>query len=137
MAGLRDRNRAGVKRVALIFVRAAVLSLALPVASGAQSGSFEQPPLVGYTRCGINFAGEDTWEIVTSDSGANLAVWARGGLSCQAARRNAKRVRFTRAGEPRVTGYHCRSLRRALEYEVESCIKRDGSGRGFRMAGGA
>jgi hypothetical protein len=128
----------GVLRLAMrTFVVVLLLALVLPLAAAAQGGSTEQPPLVGYTRCGINFAGEDTWEIVTDTSGANLAVWSRGGLSCQAARRNAKRVRFNRSGAPVLAGYRCRSLRRALEYEVDRCIKRDGSGRGFRMAGGA
>jgi hypothetical protein len=130
--------RPGVVRLVMrTFVVVLLLSLVLPLAAAAQGGSTEQPPLVGYTRCGINFAGEDTWEIVTDNSGANLAVWSRGGLSCQAARRNAKRVRFNRSGAPVLAGYRCRSLRRALEYEVDRCIKRDGSGRGFRMAGGA
>jgi hypothetical protein len=115
----------------------ALVCLVLPLAAAAQGGSTEQPPLVGYTRCGINFVGEDMWEIVTENSGASLAVWARGGLRCPAARRNAKRVRFNRAGAPVLEGYRCRSLRRALEYEVDRCIKRDGSGRGFRLAGGA
>jgi hypothetical protein len=103
-------------------------------ASVARAGD-EQPILRGYTRCGIQLAGEDTWHLDFGEGGALTMAWAKGGLSCTAARRNTLRVLNSRF--LRLPGYRCVRLRSGLELLSGRCTKRDGSGRAFRFLTGA
>ena len=106
----------------------AVCALAL-LAEPAGAGD-DQPILRGYTRCGIQLAGEDSWHLDFGSGGAFVAAWARGGLSCTAARRNTLRV--LRSQRLRLPGYRCITLRSGVEFLSLRCTKRDGSGRAFR-----
>jgi len=103
-------------------------------AAVARAGD-EQPVLPGYTRCGIQLAGEHTWHLDVGEGGALTMAWTKGGLSCTAARRNTLRVLNSRF--LRLPGYRCVRLRSGLELLSGRCTKRDRSGRAFRFLTGA
>lgn len=92
------------------------------------------PP--GYEFCGWQDFAAGGWALEWSEdlAGAYLVAFADG-ISCSAARKNVKRVRF-RKSRPYRAGYRCQTLRQAHEFLDVRCTKLGGSGK-FRYQTGA
>jgi hypothetical protein len=99
---------------------------AVPAAFAADRdpGEFTPP---GYEFCGWQDFADGGWAMEWSDdlSGAYLVAFADG-ISCQAARKNIKRVHHRRSG-PYRAGYKCQTLTSAHEFLDVRCVKRNGN----------
>jgi len=93
----------------------------------------------GYEFCGWQDFVNGGWAMEWSEdlSGAYLVAFADG-ISCAAARRNIRRVRYSKVApyRPIRPGYRCRTLESAHEYSDVRCVRRGGS-RKFRFQTGA
>ncbi len=95
------------------------------------------PP--GYEFCGWQDLVNGGWAMEWSDdlAGVYLIAFADG-MSCTAARRNIRRVRYSKTPpyRPIREGYRCRTLKSAHEYSDVRCVRLGGS-RKFRFQTGA
>lgn len=93
----------------------------------------------GYEFCGWQDFAYGGWEMEWSEElrGVYLVAFADG-MSCAAARRNIKRMRYSKHApfRPLRTGYRCRTLQSGHEYSDVRCVKLGGS-RKFRFQTGA
>lgn len=117
---------------------AITVALVLLLGWGAPTAAAQDP---GDEPAGYEFCGWSDFDGGWSDSppdGAYVVLFARG-MSCTAARRNYRRVRYTRSPpyRPVRTGYRCRTLESAYEFSDVRCTKRGRSSVAFRWRTGA
>lgn len=93
-------GRSAVRRSWLVVLGVAVA--ALLCASSTSAAPPKGPPFAGSKRC----AGQ----LTTSSGAQGFDMKAKGG-TCRRARLVVARVRSTRTGDARVSGYRCRALR--------------------------
>ena len=130
----------GLRKITAI---AAAAMAAAAMAPGAASADYTEPETFtppGYDFCGWKNYEYGGWDMEWDDSlqGISLIAYADG-MSCQAARRNVRRVHYVRVGNsyrPARSGYRCVQLTQALEYSDVRCTKVGGS-RKFRFQSGA
>ena len=92
----------------------------------------------GYEFCGWQDFANGDWAMEWSEElrGVYLVAFADG-MSCTQARRNIKRVRYSKETRaPIRAGYRCRTLVRGHEYSDVRCVKTGGA-RKFRFRTGA
>lgn len=124
----------GVRRSIVVLL--CVLASA-PVAKAADPDPAEFTPR-GYEFCGWQDFASGGWAMEWSEElrGVYLVAFADG-MSCTAARRNIKRVRYsTKTRAPVRAGYRCRTLVSEHEYSDVRCVKTGGT-RKFRFQTGA
>ncbi len=117
-------------------VASVILALAFPSMANAADPDPEEFTPTGYEFCGWQDFANGGWAMEWSEdlAGAYLVAFTRG-MSCHAARRNVKRVRFSN-NRPIRAGYRCRTLGSGHEFLDVRCIKKGGS-RKFRYQTGA
>jgi hypothetical protein len=128
-------------RTLVLFVVAILGSLSSAAIATAQTSDPDPadftPP--GYEFCGWKDFQNHRWTMEWDDSltGASFVVFADG-MSCDAARHNANRVRYRRSDgyKPRREGYTCKTIESGYEYSDVRCTKVNGTRR-FRFQTGA
>jgi len=125
-----------MRRLAVAVLFCAV---AFPRAAHAVAPDPEKFTPPGYDFCGWQDFANGGWTMEWTEdlAGAYLVAFADN-MSCQAARRNVKRVRFAKSPpfRPLRPGYRCQTLESAHEYSDVRCVKKGGS-RKFRYQTGA
>ncbi len=123
----------------LAVVVALVSLFGLPCAAIAADPDPDEFTPQGYEFCGWQDFARGGWTMEWSEDlrGAYLVAFADG-MSCRAARRNVKSVRYTKTPpyRPLRSGYRCRTLESGYEYSDVRCVKQGGS-RKFRYQTGA
>jgi len=125
-----------VRRFALVVLFCVV---AFPSAANAADPDPAEFTPHGYEFCGWQDYANGGWAMEWSDdlAGVYLVAFAHG-MSCRAARRNIKRVRYSKVPpyRPLRAGYRCRTLESAHEYSDIRCVKK-GASRKFRFQTGS
>jgi len=125
----------GVKRSVAVVL---FCVLAFPSAANAADPDPDEFTPSGYEFCGWQDFANGGWAMEWNDdlAGAYLVAFTHG-MSCPAARRNIRRIRFSKSsGRPIRPGYRCRTLESAHEYLDVRCVKKGGT-RKFRYQTGA
>ncbi len=135
----RWRDRLRGSRSARVVVASVVLSLGVPGIASAQDPDPDEFTPPGYEFCGWKDYANGGWAMEWSDdlAGAYTVAFADG-MSCQAARRNVTRTKYTRNApyRPYRTGYTCKQLKVAHEFADVRCVKRGSTGK-FRFQTGS
>ena len=130
------RYAPGMKRLAVALLLCVAAFTSAAEGSDPDPDEFTPP---GYEFCGWQDFVNGGWAMEWSEDlrGVYLVAFADG-MSCQAARRNTRRMRYSKTApyRPLRPGYRCRTLNSAHEYSDVRCVKIGGS-RKFRFQTGA
>lgn len=123
----------------LVASAVVLFGLMVPSAAMAADPDPEEFTPVGYEFCGWQDMANGGWAMEWDESlaGVYLVAFARG-MSCEAARRNVVRTRYTQRPpyRPVRLGYRCTVLDDDHEYSDVRCVK-NGAKRKFRFQTGA
>ena len=130
------RHPPGMKRLSCLLLLCVLAFTSAAYAVDPDPDEFTPP---GYKFCGWQDYSNGGWAMDWSEDlrGVYLVAFAEG-MSCSSARRNIRRMRYTKTPpyRPIRAGYRCRTLTSAHEYSDVRCVRIGGS-RKFRLQTGA